>query len=169
MSECADRNGWVLIPSDDPERQRFVESLGHVGLGTVCEGDPTPEERIAEGAEMMAAGEHRGLMLYLQNRAHQDEDGGELEALRRHLRRERDEAMEQFRVLLFCQSRRRNTQPLRHARSRTSRGGCARRRGSRRSTGAGSRTGPSDDNGESDPGDDHFPLVAGDTAGGRRA
>jgi hypothetical protein len=66
------------------------------------------------------------------------------------------------------QGRRGSLHSSRRARSRAPRGGCARRRGSRRSTRTGSRAGPSDDPGESDPGDDHSPLVAGKAAGAVR-
>lgn len=140
---------------DEPERQRFVESLGHVGLVPPQEGDPTPEERFAEDAEAMAAGEYRGVMRHLQDRARQGEDTGELEDFRRHERRRHDLEMQELsEALRSCEPRRRaSALPVRRPRSHARR---------RRST-----AGPDDDPGESDPGDDHSPLVAGAKRGRR--
>lgn len=169
MSGFSDPKRRSVLVSDDPKRQSPVASLGHIGLMPVQEGDPTPEERGREEAEWMAAGEYRPVMRHLQERKRRGEDEGELEALRRQIDRQRRQAMDELRVTLLCQHRRRpGALPRRHPRSRTSRGCCTRRRGSRRSTGTVSRAGPGDDPGESDPDDYHFSPVVGDSTGAVR-
>lgn len=168
MPDCADQSRRTLTLCDDAQRPRFMETLGHVGFGEVREGDPTPEERAALDAEFMST-PHRHLLLDLRERERQGQDTGELEAFRRHERRERDLAMQELGALLSGERPRRMVKlSIRRPRRRARRVGCARRRGSRRSTGTGSRAGPGDDPGESDPGDDHSPLAAG-AVGGRRA
>lgn len=169
MSERSDRGRHLLNSGDDPERQRFVESLGHVGLMPVQPGDPTPEERRAEDEEFMAT-LNRPLLQHLRERERRGEDTGELEGFRHTECRRRDSEMQELSEALSSGEPRRRVAslPIRRPRPRARRVGCARRRGSRRSTGTGSRAGPGDDPGESDPGDDHFPLVVGDTTGAIR-
>lgn len=168
MPEPSDRCR-LLNSGDDRQRERFVESLGHVGLMPMRPGDPAPEERRAEDQEFMETLD-RPRLGYLRERKRQGEDTGELEEFRRREGRRRDSEMQRLSEALSSDEshRRVATHPTRCSRPRTRRVGCPRRRGSRRSTATGSRDGPSDDPGESDPGDHHFPLVAGDTRGAAR-
>lgn len=169
MSEPSDRGRCLLNSGDDSDRQRFVESLGHVGLMPVRPDDPTPEERRAEDEEFMAT-LNRPLLQHLRERKRGGEDAGELEAFRRREQQRRDSEMREVSEALSPDESRRSvaTLPTRRPRPRTRRASCARRRGSRRTTGTGSRAGPGDDPGDSDPGDQHFPLVAGATEGAAR-
>lgn len=138
----------------------------HIGLGEVCEGDPTPEERAALDAEFMAT-PNRLLMLTLMDAKRRGEDTGQLDAFRARERRRQEGEMHELGALLSgAQSKRVIRQLPRRPRLRARRAiGCPRHRGSRRSTGTASRAGPDDDPGESDPDDHRFPPVVGDAAG----
>lgn len=173
MARCPDSERHRTAGTADPagliERQPFVGSLGHIGLMPAEPGDPTPEQRAVEDREVMET-PHRHLLLHLRDRKRRGEDNGELEAFHRREQRRQDAEMQQLaEVLQAYESGKPLTRPVTHTirrpRFRARRVGCARRRGSRRSTGTGSRAGPSDDPGESDPGDQYFPLVAGESAG----
>jgi hypothetical protein len=111
-----------IVLTDDPERQRRREALGHVGLARPRAGDTgLPPTYVSPETPMLAD---------------------------------------------WLTEHRKPRQLPRTRRSRASRGGCARRRGSRRSTGTGSRAGPDDDgDGEPGPDDDQLPLAAGEAAG----
>lgn len=140
----------------------------HIGFGEVCEGDPTPEERVAFDAEFMAT-TNRPLMLALMDAKRRGQDTGQLEEFRAREKRRQEREMRELGALLSgAQPKRVVRLPRRRPRLRDRRAvGCPRHRGSRRSTSTASRAGPDDDSGESDPGDDYSSLVAG-AIGGRR-
>lgn len=116
-------------------------------------------------AELLAANHVTGMM-YLEQRARQGEDSGGLAAFRRHERRQRETAgfvvAVDMRFRVFCA--RRCHVPRGSKRGRHCRAPATRRRAvhGRSRSGRGSPPGDSD---ESDPDDDHFPSVVGDTAG----
>lgn len=139
-----------------------------IGFGEVIDGDQTPEERAALDVEFMAT-PNRPLMLALMDAKRRGQETGELEEFRDRERRRRDSEMCELTTLLVgAQPKGAVRLTSRRPRLRARRAvGCARRRGSRRSTGTASRAGPADDSGESDPGDDYSSLVAGGTKGRR--
>lgn len=135
----------------------------------IAGGKTSPKTGGTVDPELIAAVHVTGMM-YLEQRARQGEDTGELDTFRRCERRKREAAGyvadvdARFRV----SNARRWWMPWSVPQGRHRRAPASRRRAAREGRSRSGRGSPPGDPDDSDPGGDHLPLVAGATTGAIR-